>query len=206
MTQAVRSMATASLLLFGMADLAWLNLKVFPRVHPRIARHQVAASIAVARPAPAATPVPARETIVAAPASPATPSPAPPEAPGADVPATRRVYFARNRYLPQDTSRDGIAAVAALAKAQPAGWIFVDGHADRSGPPAFNDRLSVKRASAVADRLAARGIDRSRIVVRHFGASHPLVKADASAGPRRNRRVDITFVPPNPAAGDQHER
>jgi len=67
----------------------------------------------------------------------------------------------------------------------------VAGHADRSGPDAYNLALSQRRGEAVAADLVARGVSRSAITVQVFGESRPLVAtADGVRGPQ-NRRVEI---------------
>jgi outer membrane protein OmpA-like peptidoglycan-associated protein len=207
---AVRSMGTAALLLFGVADLALLNLKIFPRL---LSRNGFGPGTFA--PAPSVTHGPAAvdtersapERDVAPAVAPATvpPPPVPPREPGSDVIAVRRAFFARNQHLPQEASVKRIAALAKLARERQESWIFVDGHADQSGPPAYNDWLSVQRANAVAERLVAFGTDRARIVVRHFGASRPLASDDTATPLRRNRRVDLTLVLATPGAGDRHE-
>jgi outer membrane protein OmpA-like peptidoglycan-associated protein len=76
--------------------------------------------------------------------------------------------------------------------------IQVDGHTDAKGSPEYNQGLSERRASAVADWLAAHeGIARSRMTVKGYGETQPVApntKPDGSddpAGRKKNRRVVI---------------
>jgi chemotaxis protein MotB len=71
--------------------------------------------------------------------------------------------------------------------------ITIDGHSD-SRPPRSgqcNLELSVERAMAVAVQLVKGGVPEERIVVRGFGASHPIAPEPASPN---NRRVEILIA------------
>ena len=71
--------------------------------------------------------------------------------------------------------------------------IEVAGHADRSGSPAYNQRLSQRRADAVAAKLVARGISRNEISVSAYGESRPLVPTADGVREPQNRRVEIVL-------------
>lgn len=67
----------------------------------------------------------------------------------------------------------------------------VEGHADDQGSPDYNERLSLRRAQAVAQVLAEAGIPRERIDIRGYGASRPLVIGTSEAARQENRRVAL---------------
>ena len=69
--------------------------------------------------------------------------------------------------------------------------VNVVGHADDSGDPDYNARLSEARARAVSAYLAARGISLDQINVQSFGSQRPLVSNASPEGRQLNRRVDI---------------
>ena len=69
--------------------------------------------------------------------------------------------------------------------------VLVWGHADRSGPTAYNQRLSERRARAVADYLASQGVTRNRMAVQGFGETRPAVPTADGVREPRNRRVEI---------------
>ncbi|MDR1995537.1 type VI secretion system protein TssL, long form [Azonexus sp.] len=75
------------------------------------------------------------------------------------------------------------------------GKVIVTGHSD--GQPIQtrdfpnNQVLSEKRAAAVADYLADKGVDRSRLEAVGKGADDPLADNATPAGRARNRRVEI---------------
>jgi OmpA-OmpF porin, OOP family len=52
--------------------------------------------------------------------------------------------------------------------------VDIVGHADRIGEAKYNQRLSEKRADAVREYLAARGIDGSKVTVSGVGSSEPV--------------------------------
>ena len=67
----------------------------------------------------------------------------------------------------------------------------VEGHADDQGSPDYNERLSLRRAQAVAKVLEEAGIPRERIDVRGYGASRPLATGTSEAARQENRRVAL---------------
>lgn len=67
----------------------------------------------------------------------------------------------------------------------------VEGHTDDQGSPAYNERLSLRRAQAVAQVLGESGIPPARIAVHGYGHSKPIVHNATEATRRENRRVAI---------------
>ncbi len=69
--------------------------------------------------------------------------------------------------------------------------LLITGHTDSIGPEAYNKKLSLRRARAVADYLASKGLDRSRMTVKGMGESEPVADNKTEAGRSKNRRVEI---------------
>jgi outer membrane protein OmpA-like peptidoglycan-associated protein len=69
----------------------------------------------------------------------------------------------------------------------------IEGHTDLRGGRALNMALSARRAQAVADYLASRGVDRSRLVARGVGPDVPL--SGHRATDPQNRRVEAALLP-----------
>lgn len=89
-------------------------------------------------------------------------------------------------------ARDNLNQVADALKQQPSDTTFhVQGYTDSSGPDAENQKLSTKRAQAVADRLEQSGINSSRIRVEGRGEADPVATNDNEEGRAANRRVEI---------------
>ncbi len=74
---------------------------------------------------------------------------------------------------------------------QPNTEVRIVGHTDSTGSDALNDRLSVQRAEAAKQYLAARGVDPNRIVIAGRGEHEPIADNSTEAGRARNRRVEI---------------
>lgn len=66
------------------------------------------------------------------------------------------------------------------------------GHADRSGPVSYNQRLSERRVESVTRALAAQGIAPERISGYGVGETDPLVPTPDGVREPQNRRVVVT--------------
>lgn len=69
--------------------------------------------------------------------------------------------------------------------------ITIAGHTDDAGADEYNQKLSERRAEAVAAYLASKGIARDRVETRGYGESKPIVANDGDESRRKNRRVEI---------------
>jgi outer membrane protein OmpA-like peptidoglycan-associated protein/ABC-type nitrate/sulfonate/bicarbonate transport system substrate-binding protein len=74
-------------------------------------------------------------------------------------------------------------------------YVRVEGNTDNLGDDAWNQTLSERRAQAIVDYLASRGIDRRRLLARGNGANNPVGSNKTPEGRARNRRTDILFIP-----------
>lgn len=73
------------------------------------------------------------------------------------------VPFARNADRLSDAARSGLAAAAALLRAEPERHACILGHADRGQGAGTSTQLAARRARAVAEALSAQGIERDRL-------------------------------------------
>ncbi|MBS7810985.1 OmpA family protein [Roseococcus pinisoli] len=125
------------------------------------------------------------------------PVPPPPPAPVAVAqPAPARTYlvfFDWDRADLTDRARQIIADAAQNARVVSSTRIEVSGHADRTGTAVYNQRLSVRRAEAVANELVRHGIGRNEITVQGFGFERPLVPTAMGVREPQNRRVEIVL-------------
>jgi outer membrane protein OmpA-like peptidoglycan-associated protein len=124
------------------------------------------------------------------------PPPAPPMAAPAPAvaPAPARTYlvfFDFDRADLTDRARQIIADAAQASARVQTTRIEVAGHADRAGNPQYNQRLSERRAQAVAAELERRGVPRSAMVIQGFGEERPLVPTADGVREPQNRRVEI---------------
>src|SRR6185369_13114719 len=67
--------------------------------------------------------------------------------------------------------------------------IWIEGHADATGPARWNLELSRGRAAEVAKILIAEGIDLARLRPVGFGEARPLVPTPRGESNEKNRRV-----------------
>lgn len=73
--------------------------------------------------------------------------------------------------------------------------VEVAGHTDSSGSDSYNQGLSERRASSVAEYLEAQGIVEQRLLTVGMGERLPVADNSSDAGKQANRRVEITMVP-----------
>ncbi|MCO6419436.1 OmpA family protein [Siccirubricoccus sp. KC 17139] len=106
---------------------------------------------------------------------------------------TYLVFFDWDRADLTDRARQIIGEAAAAAPQVQTTRIEVAGHADRSGTPQYNQRLSQRRADAVAAELVRRGIARNLIAVSAYGETRPLVPTADGVREPQNRRVEIVL-------------
>ncbi len=123
-------------------------------------------------------------------------APPPAPAPVAAAPAPARTYlvfFDWDRYNLTDRARQIIGEAANASRSTQTTRIEVAGHADRSGTPQYNQRLSQRRADAVAAELERQGVPRSAMVIQAFGETRPLVPTADGVREPQNRRVEIVL-------------
>jgi OOP family OmpA-OmpF porin len=123
--------------------------------------------------------------------------PPPPPAPVVAAPPqpapsrTYLVFFDWDRADLTDRARQIISEAAQNVARVQVTRIEVNGYTDLSGTAAYNQRLSVRRADAVAAELVRDGVSRNEIVAQGFGESHPLVPTAPGVREPQNRRVEI---------------
>ena len=145
----------------------------------------------VAKPAPPPPPKPV--------AKPAKVPPAPPAAPRAVAvaPVTKKVIiligvnFAFDSAELTPETRAILDEHAALLKKESFSKVQVAGHTDSIGPEDYNEKLSERRAKAVMDYLASKGIPRERLEAMGYGESRPIDTNDTREGREKNRRVTL---------------
>ncbi len=69
--------------------------------------------------------------------------------------------------------------------------VTIDGHADASGPEAFNKVLSLDRAKAVKTQLTQRGVNPSRVKTVGHGSKDPEATNSTYEGKQQNRRAKM---------------
>ncbi len=124
---------------------------------------------------------------------PPPPSPVPVAVPttGPSLSRTYLVFFDWDRADLTDRARQIIAEAATASTKVQTTRIEVQGNADRSGTPAYNRGLSLRRARVVAAELVRRGVPQAAINVQGLGDTNPLIPTSAGVREPQNRRVEI---------------
>jgi outer membrane protein OmpA-like peptidoglycan-associated protein len=92
--------------------------------------------------------------------------------------------------LPLPT-REKLAKLAGILLAYPGLKVKVEGHADGTGREAFNRRLSLARARAVAGFLTRQGFPDESVTFDGHGSARPIASNNSPSGRQQNRRVEI---------------
>jgi outer membrane protein OmpA-like peptidoglycan-associated protein len=122
----------------------------------------------------------------------APPPPPPPVAQPAPAPArTYLVFFDWDKADLTDRARQIIAEAAQASTHVNTTQIEVDGHADLSGTPQYNQKLGLRRAQAVGAELVKNGVPQNIIFIQSFGDTRPLVPTARGVREPQNRRVEI---------------
>ncbi|MFT3730260.1 MAG: OmpA family protein [Hyphomicrobium sp.] len=82
--------------------------------------------------------------------------------------------------------------LAQIANECPSFKIEIEGHTDSEGTDERNQRLSDRRARAVADFLAQNGVDPRRLSAIGYGATRPIADNSTQEGRAKNRRIEFT--------------
>jgi outer membrane protein OmpA-like peptidoglycan-associated protein len=138
---------------------------------------------------------PPRKRRAAAPAP--SEAPTPPEAmPGAvqEKIVLRGVNFDFDKSEIRADAAVVLDEVVTLLSDKPDVQVRVEGHTDATGPDAYNQGLSERRAASVRKYLVDHGIEASRLTSVGFGESSPIAANDTREGRALNRRVELKVM------------
>jgi len=171
-----------------MSKFAWW-LVVATAVAAGCATQEQAPQPAAPAPAPKAAPAPAAVPPVVAP----KPTPKP-------KPVAEKVTFAADVFFDFDKSvikPDGKSKLDDLSSKMRGinlEVVIAIGHADATGPDAYNQKLSVRRAEAVKAYLVSKGTEANRVYTEGKGEKQPVASNKTKEGRAKNRRTEIEVI------------
>lgn len=86
-------------------------------------------------------------------------------------------------------------SLAGVLNQYPETMIDVIGYTDNVGSEAYNQKLSERRAQAVANKLRDFGVASQRMMVLGRGEAQPAASNETEAGRAQNRRVEVRVKP-----------
>lgn len=104
------------------------------------------------------------------------------------------IFFDTGKATLKSGARNVLNRVADQLQANADVRVTVEGHTDSVGSEEANEALSRRRAEAVRDYLASRGVAATRIEIVARGESAPLATNDTAAGRQQNRRVELILA------------
>lgn len=91
-------------------------------------------------------------------------------------------------------ARENLGKLVSVLNKYPDTNIAIYGHTDSKGSDDYNQRLSERRAKAVADYLKTSDIAGSRLTTQGFGETQPKVSGDTEEAYAQNRRVEFAIT------------
>lgn len=104
------------------------------------------------------------------------------------------IYFEYNSFELREDSHDELLRVIKLMHQNPTLTIEVSAHTDDKGSPAFNKKLSEKRAKFVVDFMIARNVEEARLKPIGYGKDFPIVPNDTDLNRAKNRRLELKVL------------
>jgi OOP family OmpA-OmpF porin len=128
----------------------------------------------------------------------ARPKPPPPPPPEAEQVQEKIVLRGVNFDFDKSEIRPDAAVIleeaASILSGTPDAQVRVEGHTDATGPDAYNQGLSERRAASVRKYLVEHGIAASRLTSVGYGESRPIATNDTREGRALNRRVELQVL------------
>ena len=107
------------------------------------------------------------------------------------VTVRNEILFDFNSASLRGSSRDELREMADVFNKYNDTTIVVAGHTDSVGSTSYNQRLSDRRASTVANYLEDIGVRGSRLDAVGYGESRPKSSNSTASGRQQNRRVEL---------------
>lgn len=141
-----------------------------------------------------AAPVAAEPVAEAAPVAQPAPVVVAEVAPVVAVPLSFNAFFENDGQKLTSRAKENLDEYAEYMKAHPTSKVNVTGYADSKGKPAYNQKLSEKRAEAAKSYLVSKDINANRINAKGMGEKNPIADNAFADGRAQNRRVELTIT------------
>jgi outer membrane protein OmpA-like peptidoglycan-associated protein len=112
---------------------------------------------------------------------------------GINVTFNSGVLFGFDKSDLTSTAQTNIQQLATILNKYPDTYVRVEGHTDTTGTDAYNNALSERRATAVANYLKTQGVAASRVQTFWYGSKQPVVPNNSDANKAKNRRVEFSI-------------
>ena len=119
------------------------------------------------------------------------PAPAPAPAPVAKEVVTFNLLFGFDKWDITDEMIPVLEQVKMILDEDPDTDFVLSGHTDSTGPEAYNQGLSERRAGSVKDWLVSNGVDASRLEAKGYGETQARYDNATREGRKLNRRVEL---------------
>lgn len=112
---------------------------------------------------------------------------------GITVEFNSKVLYGFDSYSLTDASKTTLNNLITILNKYPDTNIEIQGYTDNTGTKEYNDQLSLKRATSVANYLQSNGITANRITTKGMGWNFPKYDNSTEAGRSQNRRVEFVI-------------
>jgi OOP family OmpA-OmpF porin len=117
-----------------------------------------------------------------------------------EVIVMENVYYDYDKYVLKPESYPSLDKIVEMLNENPTMEIEVAAHTDGKGTDDYNLKLSEQRAKSVVDYLISKGIDKSRLQAKGYGATMPIAPntnpdgSDNPEGREKNRRTEFKVL------------
>jgi len=101
------------------------------------------------------------------------------------------LLFSTDSAVLKPAAVEQLARLGDILAKYPDDRIRIQGHTDSTGSAAHDEELSLRRAEAVRDVLASRGVNPRQMLVEGVGAARPIADNSTAEGRAENRRVEL---------------
>lgn len=106
----------------------------------------------------------------------------------------KNLNFRFNSAKIEGKGKAALKETASVLKQNPNLKVEIQGHTDNVGKPAYNKKLSQRRANAVMKGLVKQGVKKQRMTAKGYGMDQPIADNKTKEGRAENRRVELKVV------------